>query len=113
MTQFDLFNRQRTPQRELGERAGVACAEKAELVKGFDLVGARARALELLARHGQMSGEDLVEALKREGFRGHDDRCFGPVFSVLAKHSKIRCVGFCARRRGHGTAGGRIWSLFK
>lgn len=109
MNQFDLFRR--SPQRELGESAATACAEKAELVTGFDLVGARARVLELLAVRGPTSGEDLVDELKRQGFRGHDDRCFGPVFSMLARHSKIRCVGFCARRRGHGTAGGRIWTI--
>jgi hypothetical protein len=98
--QMDFFRSQ-------GERAAEACAEKA----GIDLDAARAVALDLLGRYGELPGEKLVAMLKRHGFRGHDDRCFGPVFSVLAKRKQIRCVGFCTRERGHGTAGGRIWAL--
>lgn len=95
--------------RNIGRVAELACAEKAAIVTGFDLVGARRRALELLRDLGRMSGEDLVDELRRSGFRPHDDRAFGGVFSVLVRERKIRQVGFVARRRGHGTAGGRIW----
>lgn len=100
-----------TTARDRGEAAAKACAEKAREVSGFDLVGARRRALELLAELGPTSGEQLVYRLKADGFRGHDDRCFGPVFQVLARRNEIFCVRYCARQRGNGTAGGRIWSL--
>lgn len=97
--------------RAQGTAAANACVEKAEVVARFDVAGARAHALELLRSRGPTSGEDLVDALKQAGFRGHDDRCFGPVFAGLARLRKIRCIGYCPRRRGHGTAGGRIWDI--
>lgn len=37
------------------------------------------------------------------------DRAFGQLFRVLARRGDIRCVGYCERRKGHGTAGGRVW----
>jgi hypothetical protein len=94
-----------------GTAAANACVEKAEVVAGFNATAARAHVLVLLRQRGPTSGEDLVDALKDAGFRGHDDRCFGPVFAVLVRARKIRCAGYCTRRRGHGTAGGRIWEL--
>lgn len=97
--------------RSQGTAAAKACVEKAEAVAGFDVAGARTQLLALLLARGPTSGEDLVDLLKRSGFRGHDDRCFGQVFGVLARWRKIRCVGYCPRRRGHGTAGGRIWAV--
>jgi len=96
--------------RSRGAAAEKACAAKAQRVTGIDLDGARMRVLTML-ESGPSSGEDLVDALKGCGFRGHDDRCFGAVFSLLCKRGKIKCVGFIRRRRGHGTAGGRIWAL--
>lgn len=96
--------------RELGRTAGEACAEKAEAIAGLDIAGAQQRLIELLA-HGPMKGEDLVDRLKCAGFTGHDDRCFGVVFAQLSIRGRIRCVGYYNRRRGHGTAGGRIWGL--
>jgi hypothetical protein len=41
------------------------------------------------------------------------DRAFGAVFSVLARQNRIRRVSFCARRRGHGTAGGSVWAVVR
>ena len=99
--------------RQIGEEASQACTDKAEIVSEFDTRGAQLRVLELLAVLGPTPGEQLVERLKAEGFRGHDDRCFGQVFCGLSKKSKILCVGYCARKRGHGTAGGRIWGLMR
>jgi hypothetical protein len=98
--------------RAAGARAERACAEKAQRVTGLDLDRARAHVLMLLSR-GPQSGEDLVDQLKKAGFIGHDDRCFGAVFSLLANRQLIKCVGFTVRKRGHGTAGGRIWQLCK
>lgn len=98
--------------REQGHQAAQACADKAER-QGFDTEGARRFILSWLARHGDMSGEALTDAAKEHGFRPHDDRAFGAVFGPLSRRGLIRCVGFCERERGHGTAGGRIWRLVR
>jgi hypothetical protein len=45
------------------------------------------------------------------GYRPHDQRAFGPVYAGLARRGAIKCLGFCERQKGHGTSGGRIWSL--
>lgn len=95
--------------RAAGEDLGERCAAKAERVAGFDSEGASKFILGELIRHGQMSGESLTNSAKQAGFRGHDDRCFGPVFQRLLKRGHIRCIGYCTRLKGHGTAGGRIW----
>jgi hypothetical protein len=89
-----------------GLRLGQLCAGKAQL----DLEGARAHVLRMLRVVGPASGEDLVERLKRSGFIPHDDRAFGSVFGLLAKRGLIKCIGQCLRKRGHGTAGGRVWA---
>lgn len=109
MEQLDLLGRAR----KRGESAAIACTEKAERVTGFDGERARSLALEILRSRGQMSGEQLVEALQAEGFEAHDDRAFGTVFGTLSRRGLIRCVGFCIRKRGNGTAGGRIWALVR
>lgn len=109
----DLVETRRFTREEIarakGEDASRACTERAEQSSGFDTKGAREEVLRILDRHGRMSSEDIVDRLKIVGFQGHDDRCFGAIFSKLARDRKIRCIAFCRRRRGHGTAGGRIW----
>jgi hypothetical protein len=95
--------------RATGALAEQACVGKARRTKGFDVDGALEWTVRLLKIDGPTSGEDLVEKLKTRGFVGHDDRCFGAVFGTLSRRKQIRCVGYCARKRGHGTAGGRIW----
>ena len=99
--------------REQGLVAAAQCEAKAERVAEFDAEGARKFVLGWLARHGQQSGEQITTALAEHGFRVHDMRAYGPVFSTLARRNLIRCVGYCARARGHGTAGGRVWGLCK
>lgn len=99
-----------TAPREAGRIAAEACAEKAERVASFDTVGAGRFILSQLHRHGQMSGEALTDAAKTAGFRPMEDRAFGAVFQRLVRANQIRCVGFCLRAKGHGTAGGRVWS---
>lgn len=96
--------------RHEGERAGQACADKAARVSDFDAEGARDFVLGWLARHGQQSGEALTNAAIEHGYRPHDQRAFGPVFGSLSRKGLIRCVGYCERQKGHGTAGGRIWA---
>ena len=95
-----------------GDRMAGLCLDKAE-EGGFDTEGARDFVLRHLARHGDMSGEALTEAARDAGFIPHDDRAFGAVFGSLSRRGLIRCAGFCARKRGHGTAGGRIWSVVR
>ena len=100
-----------TAARERGDLMGHACQDKAELVADFDTEGARGFVMTWLREHGPISGEAIVNAAKAAGFVPHDDRAFGPVLGWLARKHLICCVGFCARRRGHGTAGGRLWSV--
>lgn len=74
---------------------------------------AQAAFLQLLRRSpaGQASGEDMVDAARDAGAVPPDDRAFGAVFKALSSRGAIRCVGFTVRKKGHGTAGGRIWAL--
>lgn len=68
--------------------------------------------LSLLARVPSMPGEDLVDRVKQLGVRpDKDDRAFGAVFQGLVRDRKIHSVGFTLRKKGHGTAGGRIWAV--
>jgi hypothetical protein len=95
--------------RQRGERAADACVAKAQTV-GFDAEGARQFILAALrSSPGPLNGEKLVNAAKAAGFVGHDDRCFGSVFSVLARRELIRCVGFENRAKGRGAPGARLW----
>jgi hypothetical protein len=93
-----------------GNRQADACTDKATRVSGFDREGAADFILGWLRRHGAMSGEALTDAAKLHGFRAHDDRAFGSVYSGLARRNLIRCVGFGTRTKGHGTGGLRIWA---
>lgn len=95
--------------REHGRLAADACAAKAERVAEFDSAGAAKFVRGELLRHGPMSGEALTDSAISAGFRPHDARAYGGVFASLARKGVIRCVGYCERLKGHGTAGGRIW----
>ncbi len=91
--------------RRLGEVAGQACTENAKL----DQEAAKDAAIAFIRTEGRVSGEELIDALKQQGFTAHDDRAFGSVVGALVRRKQIRCVGYVARVKGHGTAGGRIW----
>ena len=97
--------------RAIGEYLGEKCADKAERVADFDRDGAGRFILGWLVRHGPQSGEVLTQAAIEHGFRCHDARSYGPVYAKLVKRGLIRCVGYCARARGHGTSGGRVWAV--
>lgn len=99
------------PARERGRRAADRCAEKAARVSTFDVDAAQNFIKGWLARYGQQSGEDLVDAAVAHGHKPHDGRAFGPVFAGLVRQKAIECVGYCERRKGNATAGGRIWRL--
>lgn len=96
--------------RAAGETAGLACLEKAER-GGFDGAAAAEYIVALLRADGPTAGEVLTDRAIAAGFRPHDSRAFGPVYAALARRKAIRCVGYCERTKGNGTAGGRIWSL--
>ena len=99
------------PPRAAGEAAGVACMEKAQEVSGFDPDAAATFIVGLLRDGGPQPGEELTNAAVEHGYRPHDQRAFGPVYAGLVRRGVIRCVGFCERKKGHGTAGGRIWGV--
>jgi hypothetical protein len=94
---------------DAGRAAGEACLAKAERVAAFDADAARAAILELLADGVARSGEQLVDHCQRLGLVPHDARAFGAVIGKLARQKQIEAVGFVARAKGHGTAGGRLW----
>ena len=72
---------------------------------------AEAYMLTLLATGASLSGEALTRACREAGILppNGDDRYFGAVFRALSQRGAIRQVGWCARTRGHGTGGGRVW----
>lgn len=94
--------------RAQGQIASEACAAAA-VRRGWDASGAREFVLEFLRRNGSGSGEQIVNAAKKEGFIPHDDRAFGAIFGALSKAKLIRCVGTGCRSKGHGTMGLRWW----
>ncbi len=97
--------------RAAGEVAGERAADKAERADDGFRERAQAFVLGYLAQHGTSSGELMTDAAKLAGIKPPDDRAFGPVYAVLARRGMIVAAGFCARRKGHGTAGGRVWRL--
>lgn len=93
-----------------GEEAAQACLQKAESGAGFDADGAGKFIVGWLRRYGPTSGEILVRAAKEHGFRGHDDRCYGPVFKRLLATGSVKVLrSDLPRERGHGTSGGRLY----
>lgn len=94
-----------------GAAAGEACLAKAERVAAFDSAAARGAILELLADGVARSGEQLVNHCEQLGMVPHDARAFGPVLSRLSRDGLIHTVGFVAREKGRGTAGGRLWQI--
>ena len=97
--------------RAIGESAANACTAKAQRSDPEFTTKAKAAILAHLRVVGKASGEDLVNVAIAHGARPHDARAFGSVFQSLSRSGEIRTVGFCLREKGHGTAGGRIWSI--
>ena len=67
--------------------------------------------VQYLYYHGEASSEEITDACKKAGILPPDDRAFGPIYHALARAGLIVKTGQCARRKGHGTAGGNIWKL--
>ena len=97
--------------RALGEAGMLMAQEHAERGNPGFSERARAFVLQYLRLHGASSGEDITDACKAAGIAPEEDRAFGPIYSSLSRSGQIECTGFCERRKGHGTAGGRIWRL--
>ena len=97
--------------RQAGAVAGERAADKAERQDDGFRHRAQGFVLGYLAQHGASSGELMTDAAKLAGIKPADDRAFGPVYATLARRGLIVAAGFCARRKGHGTAGGRVWRL--
>lgn len=94
-----------------GNHGMSVCIAKAE---GLDPNFTDKAAVAILAHLrtvGQCSGEVLTDVARAHGAVPHDDRAFGAVFKKLARQGLIRCVGFCLRTKGNGTAGGRVWGI--
>lgn len=98
-------------QRAQGRALGEECLAKAGRTAGFDARAAAAFMRSHLHAHGAVSSEDLVDAAKRAGHVPHDDRAFGPVIAGMARRGEIFQAGTCLRKRGNGTAGGRLWRI--
>jgi hypothetical protein len=99
------------PARKDGEVAGQRAADRAERESDGFRERAQAFVLGYLAQHGVSSGELITDAAKLAGIQPPDDRAFGPVYGALSRSGKIVAAGFCARIKGHGTAGGRLWRI--
>ena len=99
--------------RVAGSRAMQLAADRAARNDATFGLRAQAFVLKHLGRHGATSSEDLTDACKASGIAPKDDRAFGSVYMLLSQQGLIEPVGFCDRRKGHGTSGGRVWRLVK
>jgi len=97
--------------RKLGERGACLARDKAERAHPAFSERAQAFVLAYLQAHGVSSGELITDAAKLAGIKPPDDRAFGAVYGSLSRKGQIVCAGYCARVKGHGTAGGRLWRL--
>lgn len=98
-----------------GRQAASACLDKAQRAAPYFADKAKAAILAHLAANGPTSGEDLTDACKAAGIvPSNDDRAFGGVFLGLSnpRNPKIQCLrSDLPRKHGHGTSGGKLWSL--
>jgi hypothetical protein len=107
MIHFDSI----TLARKAGQVAGELSQAKAERRcpefsdKAFAYIASFARAAQK-----PFTGESLTDNMKALGIRPHDDRAFGPVFARAIRAGLIKTVGFVPRKKGHGTAGGRLYA---
>lgn len=78
--------------------------------------GARAYAFivayvrEQAAALGSVPGEQVTLAAREAGIVPSDDRAFGAIYAKAIRRGEIKVVGFCARVRGHGTSGGKLYA---
>ena len=101
----------------MARKLGQEASERAEAKAAEQVPGFTERALEhirsvaqALGPDSQVRGEDIVNGAKVAGIRPHDDRAFGAVFQKAIREGLIVPVGYAPRVKGHGTAGGRVYS---
>ena len=99
--------------RAVGQAAAELAENRAERADPTFSERAAKHILFSLGHLQEASGEALTDLCKRDGITPPDDRAFGGVYARLVKKGQIRCVGFVARAKGHGTAGGRVWRLVR
>lgn len=97
--------------RAMGAAGAMLAAERADRTDPTFTERARAFIVQYLQDHGTTSGEVITDAAKQAGLQPPDDRAFGVAYAGLARRGVIECAGFCLRRKGRGTAGGRLWRL--
>ena len=93
-------------------RLGAEAAERAAANAGDDF---SERALAFITRYvaaqsAPVPGESVTLAAKAAGIVPHDDRAFGSVYAKALRTKHIRVAGFCARIRGHGAFGGKLYA---
>ena len=110
MQQASLFASTAAARQE-GQRLGELCLDAAMRFGDFSPTAAGDYIVDWLDRHGPTKGEELVDAAKLAGHRPRDDHAFGRVFQILAQADRIEQYGYALRRKGHGMAGGVIWSI--
>ena len=107
-TRISVYDLMMSPERQLG----AVMADKAAQRCTPDFVARASKFVtDYLAVRGSAPGEIVVDLAKKAGIVATDDRAFGAVFGTLSRKGLIRCVGYCERKKGRGTAGGRIWAL--
>ena len=93
----------------LGEHAMQKCQIRAENAEPGFTERAADWIIWYLKARGPTPGEMLTDLCKAHGIKPPDDRAFGPVFKSLLHRGEITQAGWCERRKGHGTGGGRVW----
>lgn len=95
--------------RRLGDLGGSRALDRAERDCSDFRSRAEAAILAKLAT-GPASGEDLTDYVRDCGVPFKDGRALGRIYADLIRSGRIRVVGECKRRRGHGCRGGSIYS---
>ncbi len=95
--------------REQGDIGAARALDRAERADPSFSSRARAFVLDYLKKHTVSSGELITDAAKLAGIKPPDDRAFGGIYKALSNAGKIMQDGWCERRKGHSTGGGRVW----
>lgn len=96
--------------RRLGDRGAALALDKAERECADFTARAEAAILAKLAK-GPASGEDCTDYVRDCGVPFKDGRALGSIYAGLIRSGRIKVVGECKRRRGHGSRGGSIYAL--
>lgn len=73
--------------------------------------GIRAHVRDQSEKFGSIPGEQVTMAAQQAGIGAdRDARAFGAIYAKAIRAGAIRIVGYCARVRGHGTSGGKLYA---